>query len=95
MHLLPKKEFEKSKKTVHEREVREGLPELPGAKKGKVVMRFSPSPTGRSAEAVSPGRPGVPWESGRGGHSRRDRRKRRPSAARCRIVSRCVPEPGG
>ncbi|MBU0958813.1 MAG: glutamate--tRNA ligase [Nanoarchaeota archaeon] len=40
------KEFEKLKKMVSEREVREGLPELPGAKKGKVIMRFAPSPSG-------------------------------------------------
>lgn len=39
------KEFEKLKKVVSEREEREGLPELPNAKKG-VVMRFSPSPSG-------------------------------------------------
>src|SRR3990172_585175 len=35
-----KKEFEKAEKSVQKREVREGLPELPGAKKGKVIMRF-------------------------------------------------------
>jgi glutamyl-tRNA synthetase len=39
------KEFEKLEKKVHEREVREGLEELPNAKKG-VVMRFAPSPSG-------------------------------------------------
>jgi len=39
------KEFEKLEKKVHEREVREGLSELPNAKKG-VVMRFAPSPSG-------------------------------------------------
>ena len=39
-------EFENLEKVVHEREVREGLPELPGAKKGKVVMRIAPSPSG-------------------------------------------------
>ncbi|MBU2458921.1 MAG: glutamate--tRNA ligase, partial [Nanoarchaeota archaeon] len=39
-------EFKKSEKLVHEREGREGLPELPGAKKGKVIMRFAPSPSG-------------------------------------------------
>ncbi len=38
--------FAKHSKEIHEREVREGLPELPGAKKGKVVMRFAPSPSG-------------------------------------------------
>jgi len=40
-----KKEFEKLEKKVHERKVREGLEELPNAKKG-VVMRFAPSPSG-------------------------------------------------
>ncbi|MBU0472275.1 MAG: glutamate--tRNA ligase, partial [Nanoarchaeota archaeon] len=39
-------EFEKLKKEVDERPAREGLPDLPGAKKGKVVMRFAPSPSG-------------------------------------------------
>ena len=38
--------FDKHSKEIHEREVREGLPILPNAKKGKVVMRFSPSPSG-------------------------------------------------
>ncbi|MBU2104596.1 MAG: glutamate--tRNA ligase [Nanoarchaeota archaeon] len=41
-----KKEFEKLKNKISERTSREGLPELPGAKKGKVVMRFSPAPSG-------------------------------------------------
>ena len=41
-----KKEFEKVEKLVHEREGREGLPELPNAKKGKVVMRLAPSASG-------------------------------------------------
>jgi len=41
-----KKEFEKLKDFVSEREVREGLPELPDAKPGKVVMRFRPAPSG-------------------------------------------------
>ncbi len=41
-----KKEFEKLEREVSKRKVREGLPELPGAKKGKVVMRFAPSPSG-------------------------------------------------
>src|SRR3989338_6305082 len=41
-----KKEFEKLEKIVHEREGREGLPELPNAKKGKVIMRFAPSASG-------------------------------------------------
>lgn len=47
--LSPEKqreEFEKLKHIVSEREVREGLPELPGAKKDKVIMRFRPSPSG-------------------------------------------------
>ncbi len=41
-----KKEFEEAKKIVSERKVREGLPDLPGAKKGKVIMRFAPSASG-------------------------------------------------
>lgn len=41
-----KKEFEKLKTEVSERKVREGLPKLPNAKKGKVIMRFAPSPSG-------------------------------------------------
>lgn len=41
-----KKEFEKLKETVSERESREGLPELPNVKKSGVVMRFRPSPSG-------------------------------------------------
>ncbi len=41
-----KKEFGSLGNVVSEREVREGLPELPNAKKGKVVMRFAPSPSG-------------------------------------------------
>ena len=39
-------EFEKSNKHVSSRKVREGMPNLPGAKKGKVVMRFAPSASG-------------------------------------------------
>lgn len=39
------KEFEKLRNLVSEREIREGLPELPNVKKG-VVMRFAPSPSG-------------------------------------------------
>lgn len=39
-------EFAGLEKQVHHREAREGLPELPGAKKGKVIMRFAPSPSG-------------------------------------------------
>lgn len=41
-----KKEFEKLNEVVSSRKVREGLPELPGAKKEKVVMRFAPSASG-------------------------------------------------
>lgn len=40
------KEFKKLESKVHHRDAREGLPELPGAKKGKVIMRFAPSPSG-------------------------------------------------
>ncbi len=40
------KEFEKLKKVVSEREIREGLPELPNVKKSGVIMRFRPSPSG-------------------------------------------------
>ncbi len=40
-----KKEFEKLEKEVHKRKVREGLQELPNAKKG-VVMRIAPSASG-------------------------------------------------
>ena len=39
-------EFGKLKEEVSEREHREGLPELPNAKKGKVIMRFAPSASG-------------------------------------------------
>lgn len=41
-----KSEFEKLEDLTSHREGREGLPELPGAKKGKVIMRFAPSPSG-------------------------------------------------
>ena len=41
-----RKEFKKLGKEVHERKGREGLPELPGAKKGRVIMRFAPSASG-------------------------------------------------
>ena len=41
-----KKEFEKLESLIHIREGREGLPELPNAKRGKVVMRFAPSASG-------------------------------------------------
>jgi glutamyl-tRNA synthetase len=40
------KEFKKLEKETSHREGREGLPELPGAKKGKVIMRFAPSASG-------------------------------------------------
>ena len=41
-----KKRFEKMKGKVSERKVREGLPDLPNAKRGKVIMRFAPSASG-------------------------------------------------
>ncbi|MDE1848886.1 MAG: hypothetical protein KGH55_02545 [Nanoarchaeota archaeon] len=41
-----KKEFENIHELTSERESREGLPELPGAKEGKVIMRFRPAPSG-------------------------------------------------
>jgi len=41
-----KKEFDKLEEIVSVREGREGLPELPSAKKGKVIMRFAPSASG-------------------------------------------------
>ena len=41
-----KKEFEKLNKFVSEREIREGLEELPDVKKSGVVMRFAPSASG-------------------------------------------------
>ena len=41
-----KKEFKKLEKGISVRKGREGLPELPGAKKGKVIMRFAPSASG-------------------------------------------------
>ncbi len=41
-----KKEFSELKDIVHEREVREGLSELPNVRKTGVVMRFAPSPSG-------------------------------------------------
>jgi len=40
-----KKEYEKFKEILSERESREGMPELPNAEKG-VVMRFRPAPSG-------------------------------------------------
>lgn len=42
-----KKEFNKIKNLVSERETREGLPELPNVPKSGVVMRFGPAPSGR------------------------------------------------
>lgn len=39
-------EFGMLEKSVSKRKVREGLAELPGAKKGKVIMRFAPSASG-------------------------------------------------
>lgn len=41
-----KKEYEKLKKFVSEREIREGLDELPDVPKKGVVMRFRPAPSG-------------------------------------------------
>lgn len=41
-----KKEFSELEKFVSEREVREGLPELPSVPKTGVVMRFRPAPSG-------------------------------------------------
>jgi len=40
------KEFSKLERLTDKRKEREGLPPLPGAKKGKVIMRFAPSPSG-------------------------------------------------
>ncbi|MEK6926190.1 MAG: glutamate--tRNA ligase family protein [Nanoarchaeota archaeon] len=40
------KEYEKLHEVISERHGREGLPELPNAKKGKVIMRFRPAPSG-------------------------------------------------
>jgi len=40
------REFEKLKKEVGKRKERKGLPPLPGARKGKVIMRFAPSASG-------------------------------------------------
>ena len=39
-------EFSELEKLTSHREGREGLPELPGAKKGKVIMRFAPAASG-------------------------------------------------
>lgn len=41
-----KKEFELLHELISERDVREGLPELPDVKKSGVVMRIAPSPSG-------------------------------------------------
>ena len=40
------KEFEKVKDLVSKRVIREGLPELENAEKGKVIMRIAPYPSG-------------------------------------------------
>ena len=40
-----KKEFEKLKEIISERETRQGMPELPNAENG-VILRFAPSPSG-------------------------------------------------
>ena len=40
------KEFEKLKNEISEREIREGLSELPNVPKTGVVMRFRPAPSG-------------------------------------------------
>lgn len=39
-------QFSKLKSKISKREIREGLPELPNAQKGKVVMRMAPYPSG-------------------------------------------------
>jgi len=41
-----KKQYSELSKQTSERKIREGLPPLPNAKKGKVVMRFAPYPSG-------------------------------------------------
>jgi len=41
-----KKEYEKNKKLISHRKIREGLPKLNKAKKGNVVLRFAPYPSG-------------------------------------------------
>ncbi|MEK6820571.1 MAG: glutamate--tRNA ligase family protein [Nanoarchaeota archaeon] len=41
-----REEYKKLKGKVSKRKEREGLSPLPGAKKGKVIMRFAPSPSG-------------------------------------------------
>jgi len=41
-----KKRFAKFEELIGHRPEREGLPDLPGLKKGKVITRFSPSPSG-------------------------------------------------
>jgi len=47
LSLVEQKEsFEALENKVSKREVRDGLPELPNAEKGKVVMRFAPFPSG-------------------------------------------------
>ena len=41
-----KEQFSKQELKTSKRKIREGLPELPNAEKGKVVMRFAPFPSG-------------------------------------------------
>jgi glutamyl-tRNA synthetase len=41
-----KKEFKKFENETSKRKIRKGLPELPNARKGKVIMRIAPSPSG-------------------------------------------------
>ncbi len=41
-----KKEFKDYEKIIRHRYERDGLPELPGARKGRVITRMSPSPSG-------------------------------------------------
>ncbi|MEK6844771.1 MAG: glutamate--tRNA ligase family protein, partial [Nanoarchaeota archaeon] len=43
---MQEKEYEKLKNEVSEREIREGLSELPDVPKTGVVMRFRPAPSG-------------------------------------------------
>lgn len=38
--------FEEFRNKLHKREIREGLPELPNAENGKVIMRMAPFPSG-------------------------------------------------
>jgi glutamyl-tRNA synthetase len=43
---VQKLRFSEVEKLIGHRPIREGIPELPGAVKGKVIMRFAPSPSG-------------------------------------------------